>query len=72
MRPPSRPRPKSCNTALWRAIRSIEETILLLRRVAGRLHDHKHASAAHSLEKQAAEAQTRADLVRKVVMAPEP
>lgn len=42
--------------ALWRAIRSMEETILLLRRMAGRLRDHKHESAAQSLEKQAAEA----------------
>ncbi len=58
--------------ALWSALRSIEETILLLHRMTGRLREHKHESAAQALEQQAAKAQARADLVRKAVMAPEP
>ncbi len=57
--------------ALWSALRSIEETILLLHRMAGRLREHKHEGAAQALEKQAAKARARADLVRKAVMAPE-
>lgn len=56
--------------ALWSAIRSIEETVLLIRRMAGRLHEHEHRGAAQTLEKQADDAQARANLVRQAVMIP--
>ena len=53
---------------LWNAIRSIEETILLLRRMAAQLGEHQHTAAAETLQKKAEEAQERANLVRQVVM----
>jgi two-component system chemotaxis response regulator CheB len=53
---------------LWNAIRSLEETVLLLRRMARRVAEHGHGPAAEALERQAREAQQRADLVRQAVM----
>jgi two-component system chemotaxis response regulator CheB len=53
---------------LWNAVRSMEETVLLLRRMAAQVAEHGHAQAAAALEQKAREAQQRADLVRQAVM----
>lgn len=53
---------------LWNAIRSMEETVLLLRRTATQLAEHGHDQAAAALEQKMREAQQRADLVRQAVM----
>ncbi|MBV9489368.1 MAG: chemotaxis protein CheB [Verrucomicrobia bacterium] len=53
---------------LWNAIRSLEESALLMQRMAAHLADHQHTQAAEALQQKAGEAQQRADLVRQVVM----
>jgi two-component system chemotaxis response regulator CheB len=53
---------------LWNAIRSMEEMVLLLRRMATQLAVHGHDQAAAALEQKVREAQQRADLVRQAVM----
>ncbi len=53
---------------LWSAIRSMQETHLLLQRMAAQLRDHQHAAAADRLLAKAQETLERADLVRKAVM----
>jgi two-component system, chemotaxis family, protein-glutamate methylesterase/glutaminase len=53
---------------LWNAIRSMEETTLLMRRMAAHLAEHQHDQAAESLSKEAQRTQQRADMVRQVVM----
>jgi two-component system, chemotaxis family, protein-glutamate methylesterase/glutaminase len=53
---------------LWNAIRSMEETVLLLRRMATQLAKHGHDQAAAALEQKMREAQQRANLVRQAVM----
>jgi len=53
---------------LWNAIRSMEETLLLLRRMATQLSAHGHDQAAAALEQKMREAKQRADLVRQAVM----
>jgi two-component system chemotaxis response regulator CheB len=53
--------------ALWNSIRSIEESVMLLRHLA--LHAREHnGGSAEQFEKKAEEAQRRADLVRQAVM----
>jgi two-component system chemotaxis response regulator CheB len=52
---------------LWTAIRSIEETVLLLRRMSSQLVEHQHHPAAETMLQRAYAAQQRADLVRKAV-----
>ena len=54
--------------ALWNAIRSMEETVLLLRGMAAQAAEHGHGQAAAALEQKARETQRRADLVRQAVM----
>ena len=54
--------------SLWKAIRSLEETVLLLRGMAAQLTEHGHDRAAAALEQQARQTQHRADLVRQAVM----
>jgi two-component system, chemotaxis family, protein-glutamate methylesterase/glutaminase len=53
---------------LWNAIRSIEESVLLMGRMAKHLKEHQHTDAAEALLNKAREAQERAKLVRDVVM----
>jgi two-component system chemotaxis response regulator CheB len=52
---------------LWSATRSLEETVLLMRRVAAQLSEHRHDQAAESLLAEAERTQHRADVVRQVV-----
>jgi two-component system chemotaxis response regulator CheB len=54
--------------ALWNAIRAMEESILLMRRMAQELAGHKHREAAGVLVRKAEDAQRRAELVRSAVM----
>lgn len=54
--------------SLWNAIRSIEESILLLRHMAEHPTDIENGNTAESFLAQAQEAQRRADLVRQSVM----
>ena len=49
--------------SLWSAIRSIEETALLLGRMAAQLTQHQHKEAAEALEQRAREVQKRADFI---------
>jgi two-component system chemotaxis response regulator CheB len=53
---------------LWNAIRSIEETVLLMRQMANHLVEHGHNAAAQTLRKKAEEAFERSEHVREVVM----
>ena len=53
---------------LWSAIRSVEESVLLLRRMAGHLKTHDHPEAAAALERKAEEASLRANRIREIVM----
>ena len=53
---------------LWSAIRSMEETVLLLRRMAEQVAEHGQGQAAAALGQKAREAQRRADWVRQAVM----
>lgn len=52
---------------LWSAIRSMEETTLLLQGMARHVAEHHHETAAKSLLAKAAESQQRAELVRQAV-----
>jgi two-component system chemotaxis response regulator CheB len=52
---------------LWNALRSIEETVLLLKRMASHLSQHRHNEAADALLQEAKDAQARADRIRDVV-----
>ncbi len=53
---------------LWGALRSLEESILLMRGMASHLTKHQQDSAAALLVKKAADAQARADRVRQIVL----
>lgn len=53
---------------LWSAIRSMEEMVLLMRRMAGQLSRDEHAQAAESLLKEAQRTQQHADVVRRLAM----
>jgi two-component system, chemotaxis family, protein-glutamate methylesterase/glutaminase len=53
---------------LWNAIRSMEETVLLLRRMAAQMAEHGHDQEAATLEQKVRETQQRAELVRQTVM----
>ena len=54
--------------SLWAAIRSIEESVLLMRHIAQHMSDNNHGHAAELFLQKTQEAQRRADLVRKAVM----
>lgn len=60
---------ESVEDSLWSSIRALEETVLLLRRMAAH-HDENHGDGATAdlLLTRAGEAQRRADLVRQAVM----
>ncbi|MBV8900039.1 MAG: chemotaxis protein CheB [Verrucomicrobia bacterium] len=53
---------------LWNAIRSMEEMILLLQRMARQMAEHGHDQAADTLEQKVRDTQERTDLVRQAVM----
>ena len=53
---------------LWSAIRSLEETTLLLRRMATQLQEHGHTGAVEKLLTRAKESEHSTDLVRQAVM----
>lgn len=57
--------------SLWSSIRSLEETMRLLRHLGKHLNDAGQGSTAGLFEHKAAEFQRRADLVRKAVMSHE-
>jgi two-component system chemotaxis response regulator CheB len=54
--------------SLWNAIRSVEESILLLHHMAEHLGEGEDSRAAEKFLTQAQEAQRRADMVRQAVM----
>jgi len=53
--------------ALYTALRALEESAALSRRLAGRAHDRAHAISAKSLERKAETAERNADMLRKVL-----
>ena len=53
---------------LWSALRSLEESILLMRGMASHLTEHQQDDAAALLGKKAEDAQARADRVRQLVL----
>jgi two-component system chemotaxis response regulator CheB len=57
--------------SLWNAIRSVEESVLLLRHMAEHLGDGENGHTADEFLTRAQEAQRRADLVRRAVMSQE-
>jgi len=57
--------------SLWDTIRSVEESVLLLRQMADQLSQHNHTAAAAILRQKAQEAQQRSNLVRQAVMSHE-
>lgn len=50
---------------LWGAIRSLEETVILLRRMADNLDRHEHGESADALRSKANQTQARANIVRQ-------
>jgi two-component system chemotaxis response regulator CheB len=54
--------------ALWNAVRALEETIMLLRRMADNVHAHGHESAAQVFRDNAAAAQARIDRLRDAIL----
>ena len=55
-------------TVLWNVVRSLDETVLLLRRMAEQLDQHEHKPAADALREKALRAQAQADVVRNAVL----
>jgi two-component system, chemotaxis family, protein-glutamate methylesterase/glutaminase len=53
---------------LWNAIRSLEETVLLMRRMASQLREHQHTTDAAAVEQKAKEAEERANRLREIVL----
>jgi two-component system, chemotaxis family, protein-glutamate methylesterase/glutaminase len=59
---------ESLDHALWTALRALEETAELRRRMANRAHDRGMAALAASYATQAEESESRARLIRRVIM----
>lgn len=59
---------ESVEESLWNAIRSIEESAMLMRHLAVHLTEHNQKQAPEMLLEKAQEAQKRADVVRQAVM----
>jgi len=57
----------SVETALWTALRVLEERADLLRRLAGRQHGRGNAMSAGNFERRAAEVADRAEILRSVL-----
>ncbi len=58
-------------TNLWNAVRAVQESAQLMRHIAGHAADAGYAAVAAAYERKAAEAQARAEQVRRVVVAHE-
>ncbi|HZS10464.1 MAG TPA: chemotaxis protein CheB [Blastocatellia bacterium] len=54
--------------SLWNAIRSIEESVLLMRHLASHFSEHPNDTSAEVFLEKAREAQQRAEIVRQTVM----
>jgi two-component system chemotaxis response regulator CheB len=54
--------------ALWNATRSIQETVLLMRRMANHLEEHNHNQEAEILWNEANQAHQRGERVRQIAM----
>jgi two-component system chemotaxis response regulator CheB len=54
--------------SLWNAIRTIEESSMLMQHLAEHMTNGEHADAAELFKKKAEEARQRAEMVRQVVM----
>src|SRR5262249_9796053 len=59
---------ESIEGALWNAVRSVEESVLLMRHLAHHLSDAGTARGAALFALKAAEGGQRAELVRKVIL----
>lgn len=57
--------------SLWSALRALEESVLLFRRMAAQQAEHGRGATAEVLEQKVREAERRADLVRQALMAHE-
>ncbi|MCA1554007.1 MAG: chemotaxis protein CheB, partial [Chloroflexi bacterium] len=53
--------------ALWTAVRALEESATLARRLATRSRQRRHTLAEQRFDSQADQAETRADVIRKVL-----
>jgi two-component system chemotaxis response regulator CheB len=53
---------------LWNNVRSLEETVLLLRRMAAHLRSHHHGEAAEAVERKAEQAHKQSELVRAIIL----
>jgi two-component system chemotaxis response regulator CheB len=62
---------RSLESALWAALRSLEENAGLRRRLARRARESSWAAIAQQYDRQAEEAEARASVIRKVLMADE-
>jgi hypothetical protein len=62
---------RSLESALWAALRSLEENAGLRRRLARRARDSGWSAIAAQYDRQAEEAEARASVIRKVLMADE-
>jgi two-component system chemotaxis response regulator CheB len=58
--------------ALWAAVRSLDDRAVLLRRLAARAHERGQTRSAGRWEAQARDHERRADLIRSIVVRPEP
>jgi two-component system, chemotaxis family, protein-glutamate methylesterase/glutaminase len=59
---------QNIENSLWTAIRSIQESVMLLRRLAEQVNGGEQKTSTEMLLQKAEEAERRADLVRQVVM----
>jgi two-component system chemotaxis response regulator CheB len=59
---------ESTEDTLWNAIRSIEETALLMQRLAGHLEKHQHTEAAAALSRKAEATRKGGNLVRQALI----
>lgn len=53
---------------LWSAMRSLEETVLLMRHMAAHFSENNHDAAAEQLLRKAKEAEQRSESIRQTVM----
>ncbi|MFL6227181.1 MAG: chemotaxis protein CheB [Pyrinomonadaceae bacterium] len=58
---------ESVENSLWTTIRSIDESVMLMRHIAGHVRDADGADAADHFLEKAKEAERRSDLVRRAV-----
>ena len=63
---------RDLESALWTALRALEENAALRRRMAKRARTSKFSVIAEDYDKQAVDAEARASLIRGVLMAEEP